>query len=231
LAQITTPPASLGLDPVFTKYLNCYGLPLVSTSAVDDEALLRTRDSTQAVLQRLASDPELQPLLGAYLAGGEWLVVLGRDELAAEVLGSEFTGASRSFSGNPMVVAEESVLDLADPWYSSFCTPVWVVSVSLFKHAMSAPGSEPVGPDYAERLQSAYDAALAGGLYTESAFDLENVGQFLGGQSARWFNCNPTDLAVADAVALTDREQLAVYDPVTYALLSELYEPASPWAY
>lgn len=43
-ASITTPPNSLGVSPLYTKYLNANGVHILSPADVNDQALIRARD-------------------------------------------------------------------------------------------------------------------------------------------------------------------------------------------
>lgn len=47
---ITAPPASLNLDPFYTRYLDADGIPVTSSSKVPDEALIKARDIVVAML-------------------------------------------------------------------------------------------------------------------------------------------------------------------------------------
>jgi hypothetical protein len=48
--SVTTPPAELGLDPFYKKYVDAQGIPVVSSAKVPDAALLMVRDIVQFML-------------------------------------------------------------------------------------------------------------------------------------------------------------------------------------
>src|SRR5580765_318630 len=49
-AMIATPPAELGLDPFYRKYADAFGIPVVSSDKVPDDALLVARDIVNYML-------------------------------------------------------------------------------------------------------------------------------------------------------------------------------------
>ena len=49
-AMIAAPPADLGLDPFYKKYADAFGIPVVSSEKVPDDALLVARDIVNFML-------------------------------------------------------------------------------------------------------------------------------------------------------------------------------------
>src|SRR4249920_3386084 len=49
-AMISAPPPDLGLDPFYKKYTDAFGIPIVSSEKVDDNALLMARDIVNYML-------------------------------------------------------------------------------------------------------------------------------------------------------------------------------------
>jgi hypothetical protein len=49
---VTATPASLGLDPFYKKYTDAYGIPIVSSEKVPDDALLTARDIVNYMLSK-----------------------------------------------------------------------------------------------------------------------------------------------------------------------------------
>jgi hypothetical protein len=54
-------------------------------------------------------------------------------------------------------------------------------------------------------------------------YDLQNAQEFFAGDALRWFDLNPSDLAVSDASSLSQRDQLQKYDSAMYQIMSESY--------
>src|SRR5438067_1301011 len=59
-AMIAPPPAALGLDPFYRKYVDAFGIPIVSSEKVDDAALLLARD---IVNYMLAKRPDVRAVM------------------------------------------------------------------------------------------------------------------------------------------------------------------------
>ena len=68
--------------------------------------------------------------------------------------------------------------------------------------------------DYYERILACYNNAVAKNMYpAPNEYDASNYHEYFAGQVGRFFNGSPTELPVENADKLTDREELAVYDP------------------
>src|SRR5262249_19319856 len=59
-AVISSPPATLGLDPFYKKYTDALGIPIVSSEKTPDAALLVARDIT---IHMLSKRPDLREAL------------------------------------------------------------------------------------------------------------------------------------------------------------------------
>jgi hypothetical protein len=57
VVPVTAPPASLGLDPFYTKYVSAHGLPVVGSAKVSDHAL---REAAFLIDQLLDHRPEIR---------------------------------------------------------------------------------------------------------------------------------------------------------------------------
>jgi hypothetical protein len=57
VVPVTAPPASLGLDPFYTKYVSAHGLPVVGSANVSDHAL---REAAFLIDQLLDHRPEIR---------------------------------------------------------------------------------------------------------------------------------------------------------------------------
>jgi hypothetical protein len=56
-----------------------------------------------------------------------------------------------------------------------------------------------------------------------NSYDLQDAQEFFAGDALRWFDLNPSDLAVSDANSLSQRAQLQKYSPTMYQIMSEAY--------
>src|SRR4051812_21193868 len=51
-AMIATPPSQLGVDTFYKKYADAFGIPIVSSAKVPDDALLMARDIVNYMLMK-----------------------------------------------------------------------------------------------------------------------------------------------------------------------------------
>ena len=56
-----------------------------------------------------------------------------------------------------------------------------------------------------------------------NSYDLQNAQEFFAGDTLRWFDLNPSDLAVPDASTLSQRDQLTKYSATMYQIMSETF--------
>jgi hypothetical protein len=76
---VTAPPAALGLDPFYKKYVDALGIPVVTSDKVPDAALLMARDIVQFML---ANRPDLRK----ELMRKKWrLAIMAETELTYDI--------------------------------------------------------------------------------------------------------------------------------------------------
>jgi hypothetical protein len=215
----TAPPAALGLDPFYAKYLDGFGTPVVSSAAVGDQALAAACRITGEVVALRAD------VRAALAANRLHVAVLAAGERTTDIpehadLYSAFPdtdwntlrsiGATRA---RPVAsTGEENLLCLPGDPYAGETTLVWVLALGL-----GDLGIVEVDAQFGTRVQSAYDAAMAGGLWAGTK-DADHYWA-TGGQA--WFGAN-------SRLPATTREALADYDPPLAALLSA-WLPADEW--
>ena len=215
----TAPPAALGLDPFYAKYLDGYGTPVVSSAAVSDQVLVAACRITGEVISLRADVRQ------ALAANRLHVAVLATGERTTDIpehadLYSAFPdtdwntlrsiGATRA---RPVAsTGEENLLCLPGDIYAGETTLVWVLALAL-----GDLGIVEVDPQFRSHVQSAYDTATAAGLWagTKDADDYWARGV------QAWFGAN-------SRLPVTTRKALADYDPPLAALLSA-WLPADAW--
>jgi hypothetical protein len=63
-----------------SKYIDCYGLPVMTSAAVTDLAILRDRDQVEAMLRKINREPELRSILTTMIEPGPAASLLGISE-------------------------------------------------------------------------------------------------------------------------------------------------------
>jgi hypothetical protein len=216
------PPAGLGADPFYGKYLDGNGIPVLASPRVSDEALV----SACVIVVRMASlrDDVRQAMIGQGMRAG----IVGRDEVTTDLpeyrdLDTRFPGvdwdALRGVGatlGIPVSSAgEENLLCLAGDKYRGRS-----VMVQSFATAVLL-GLEAVDATFAPRLQAAYDAALAAGLWAGTFARANPIEYYVEGVED-WFEAD-VEASPPDGTRneVNTRADLLAYDPTLAALVAE----------
>lgn len=239
--SVVPPPARLKVDPFYTKFTYAREFPVLGSSKVSDEALLRVNDTIRKMFAYR------HDVLKALIADGARLVVLGRDERLSDL--PEFK-ESRDTSGfvdvryldytpdrKLMVVPEDNVLRLPSDSFSGKGMVVSEFARAIHKVA----GTRPADPDFDKRrqkqqyelrvkrldiefhrrLQSSYDEAKGKGLWkgTAAARDLDEY--WVAGVEAYFHAAGTGQAPVGADRPIITRTSLKEYDPNLYGLVDE----------
>jgi len=221
-ARPGTPPATLGLDAFYGKYLDGFGTPVVSSSQVDDRALAIACRITGEMVSLRAD------VRSALAANHLRVAVIGTGEVTTDI--PEYAdiystspdtdwnklrgvGATR---GRPVLSAgEENLLCLPGDTYAGQSILVEMLAYGLRDLAIVELDAQ-----FQTHLQAAYDAAMNDGLWA-GTWATANPNDYWGIGAQTWFG------ALVRAPIKT-RAELITYDPPLAALLSA-YLPADEW--
>jgi len=205
------------LQAFYKRYADADGVPIIASDAPADEALhracllvydyARVRADVKDALLR-------QKIRFAIMGAGEKTVdlpdfaYLGDIDWRARGLGSVPTA----------VCAEENILcdRKADRWRGeSIC-------VHEFAHTMQMAGYGVADATFNDRMEAAYRAAKAAGLYKNTYAESQAAEYFAEGVQD-WYDTN-LEASPADGVhnQVNTRAELRSYDPTLYALLAEV---------
>ena len=157
---ITAPPAELGLDPFYTKYVSAQGYPIVACEKVDDYAL---REAAYLVNMMLGERPDVRQ---AMIDSGSRMVVMAYDQFTTDIpeqrkmQPKDFWDArARGLGGSetdPLCsCGEENLLGFdGDPYASEN------LLIHEFAHNMHLRGLIRVDPSFNDRLKSSYEIAM-----------------------------------------------------------------------
>ena len=222
---ITVPPAELGFDPFYEKYLDLEGLPIISSARVPDEVLLQARrlisemlTNRRDVLSTLAANsvrvaimaessgitelPELSDLYEAF-PGVDW------DNR------TRGGGVGPTFERPVIAIAEENLL-----CYSTDLFPYEEILVHEAAHAVLQMGieSQPGGVAFRQELERAYRDALDAGLW-QNTYAAENPDEYWAEGVQSWFGVNDPPGPIHNEI--NTRRELEEYDPALAALIRE----------
>lgn len=229
--RLGRPPGGLRLDPFYQKYLDAFGIPIVSSNAVTDRAHYQARELFSEVL---ANRPDLLEALAdtrthvAIMAEGEVLTDIpeyrnlyrlapGRDW---DVI-TEGGGVGPNTAIPVLVVAEENLICL-----ESDLAPHADVMIHEIGHAVLTMAIEFKLKDtkFRRRVESAYANALAAGLWNHT-YAATNPDEYWAEGTTAWFDLNSPPDSLRNYV--NTRAELIEYDPTLAALLEEVYGDAS----
>ena len=234
-ANIGPVPASLGVNPFYTKYADALGIPVISSDKVPDAALLVARDIVNTML---AARPDLRKALIArawrtgVIAEVEMTMDIPeysrmkrpdapRDEPVTQADRDYHANRSRGLGGNPTTGAEENLLGYPGTRY-------WGehIFVHEFAHAIMGGGIRDVDPKMHAEIRAAYDSAMAAGKYVHpdgrKHYATTNAGEYWAEGVQWWFFSNYGECFAGD-VKVETPEEFAAYDPALNELISRVF--------
>jgi hypothetical protein len=240
-ANILPVPASLGVDPFYTKYVDAQGIPVISSDKVPDEALLVARDIINSML---AKRPDLRAAMikrrwrTGVIAEVEMTMDIPeysrmkrpgapRDEPVNQLDRDYHANRSRGLGGNPTTGAEENLLGYPGTRY--FGEHIFVHE---FAHAIMGGGIRDVDPTMHAEIGEAYKEAMAAGKYVHPGpearkhYATTNAGEYWAEGVQWWFFSNFGECFVDQrgSVRVDTPDEFAAYDPKLNELISRVFD-------
>ncbi|KAI8512661.1 hypothetical protein Bbelb_093000 [Branchiostoma belcheri] len=223
--DVTTVPddvrSDLSLDAFYQKYLHAYGIPILGSSILPDDALRR---ACYDVLFLLADRKDVRDSYYNYYGRA---AIMDDTEVTLDI--PEHSGLDASFNtrarglgatvSKPVSTgAEENVLCFSNDSYR-----VEDIFIHEFAHGLDILGARKVVSDFETRLQTAYDDALANGLWANTYAAVTRDEYWAEGVQS-FFNVNherdPPD-GIHNHV--NTRTELQAYDPDLYAIIEDIF--------
>ncbi len=218
--EVTLPPASLDLDPFYSKYVSANGYPVVSSANVNDYAL---KEAAWLINQMLDQRPDVRK---AMIESGSRMIVMAHNEFTSQIpehahlKPSDFWDArARGLGGgedDPVCsCGEENLLGYpGDPYEAEN------ILIHEFAHNIHLRGMVRVDPTFNDRLKAQYDRAMSSGLW-HGKYASETPAEYFAEGVQSWFNNNrPPD---HDHNHVDTRAELQEYDPGLAALCKEVF--------
>ena len=218
--EVTAPPAEMGLDGFYEKYISAEGYPIVSSGKVDDYAL---KEAAYLVNLMLAERPDVRK---AMIEGGSRMVVMAYDEYTTDVPEQRhFTPKdfwdvrARGLGGSqedPLCsVAEENLLCFpGDPYHKEN------ILIHEFAHNIHLRGMVVVDATFDDRLKATFEKATAAGLWDGKYASVNHAEYFAEGVQS-WFDNNRVN--DHDHNHVDTRAELKEYDPGLAAMCEEVF--------
>jgi hypothetical protein len=227
VAQVTAPPAALGLDPFYTKYVSAHGLPVVGSAKVSDHAL---REAAFLIDHLLDHRQEIRE---AMIKNKMRVAVMAYTERTTDLpehrnlkpkeywnWRARGLGASRA---TPVVsCAEENLLGYRGDPYSAEN-----ILIHEFGHGIDSVGLRAVDPTFRTRLRQAFKDAQAKGLW-KGTYASSNASEYWAEGVQSLFDTNRQNDSQHNHV--DTREELKAYDAALAQLCAEVFGDG-PWRY
>ncbi len=228
------PPATVrdafDLDPFYQQWIDVEGFPVVASAKVNPYAL---KEAAWLIRQMIGHRPEV---IEALVQRKVRFVVIGHTEIPTELpdysdQGPDFlVFRTRGFggsglSGHPAVSSsEENLLHYPGGGGS------YTVLIHELAHAIHLFGLKTVAPTFDNRLEIAYNTAMAKGLW-QGTYASSDRREYWAEATQAWFNTEdaPDDNSYNRSHVNT-RTELKNYDPPLAALLAEIYGDGN-WRY
>ncbi|SFS86916.1 hypothetical protein SAMN05216365_12441 [Porphyromonadaceae bacterium NLAE-zl-C104] len=229
--EITVPPAALNLDPFYKKYMNVNGIHVVSSWRVPDSCFYAAYVTVKALTDMLPGEV-LESMTNrdtriGIMARYEGTTDIPEHAHLANDTSLNWDVRARGLGGTlnlPLTTcAEENILAYQIDKYHAED-----ILIHEFAHTIHDVGISPINPDFNDRLKASLDAALENGRWVNT-YAATNIWEYWAEGVQTWFNVNAevnTDEGDGKHNRVNTREELKVYDPGLYKILSE-YFPAT----
>jgi hypothetical protein len=234
-ATVGPVPASLDVDPFYTKYVDANGIPVLSSGKVPDAALLVMRDIINTMLAArsdlrrsmierrwrtgVIAEVEMTPDIPEYADNKR--PGAPRDEPVNQADRDYHSRRSRGLGGNPTTGAEENLLGYPGTRYYGEH-----IFVHEFSHAIMSAVRR-VDPAMHAEIVAAYDAAKAAGKYVgvngNNHYALTNASEYWAEGAQWWFFSNYGE-CFAGSVKVESPDELKAYDPTLFELLGRVFD-------
>ena len=233
--QVAPPPASLDLDPYYRKYLDAAGIPVIASADVDDAELYHARD---IILAMLSNRPDLLANMAANRfrviiyesdgCRGPYQVPELRDDLppgsCTRTTGiASIRGMANRFTGEVLLVIEAIGVAPATLPYCNFIFVHEFAHLVDYTLSFRLPGPAVFDPGFEPRVRSAYNAALAAGLY-QDAYASTDHREYWAEAVTFWFL---PDMLTGFVRTPAHVSKLAHYDPRAANLIQEVFRGAA----
>ena len=241
-AMVSVPPADLGLDPFYRKYADAFGIPVVSSEKVPDDALLVARDIVNFMLLKR---PDVRDVMVGrksrllIMAATEFETDLperrdwkkpAKDDprltpgerqrydepggIASMTDREYWNRRARGMGGNVTSCAEENLLGYANTRYYGEN-----ITVHEFSHNIMG-ALRTADPVLFKEIQDAYAEAKGKGLF--KGHYAENTAAEYWAEGTQWWFWSNYEATIG-GVRLQTPDDLKAYDPRLYAIFEKVY--------
>lgn len=230
--RIIEPPAYLKLDSFYQKYLNVNGIHVMSSRRVPDScyyaAYITVKAMTDILPEEVLESMTSRDTRIAIMARYEGTTDIPEHAYLANDTSLNWDVRARGLGGTlklPLTsCAEENILAYQIDKYHAED-----ILVHEFAHTIHGVGIAPITTDFNERLQQLLDEALKDGKWINT-YASTDIWEYWAEGVQSWFNVNAevnTDAGDGKHNKVNTREELRIYDPGLYQIISEYFPEVS----
>jgi hypothetical protein len=228
--SVTTPPASFGLDAFYTKFCSFKGIPIISSAEIPDAALQQAAEVMNNMLAEV-SDTIVSEIVSNKTRVG----IIGVNQVITDLPeysdldtqfplpgGESWDTRARGLGATPFIPlssgAEENILCYPGDRYAGED-----ILLHEFAHTVLIMGVEFGDTGFRGRLTTAYNAALAKGLW-ENTYANDTVDEYWAEGVQDYYNTN-IEAIPSNGIhnEINTRAELLDYDPDLHALIEEIF--------
>lgn len=226
-SEVTAPPASLGLNSFYKKYVDASGIPIISSGDVADQALLNARAIVEEMVKTI-------PAVKAKMIENHIRVgIIGKNERPTQMPeysdlytafpGTDWDNRARAYGATmarPLTTnCEENLLCLQsiDRYKGE------ELLSHEFSHAIHELGIKFINPNFDAQLQAAFNNTVTNNLWANT-YARSDIREYWAEGVQCWFNCN-LEAIPANGVhnQINTRAELESYDPMLFNLIKTCF--------
>lgn len=219
-------PAASELHPFYRACVHLDGMLVAGSGKVRPAAIV---EAARIARDMTAARPDVRGVLAQQ---GFFIGIMAVDEVTTDIPehahladdpSTDWDERARGLGGNPTTAGEENALCLDDDRYRGESLVVHEFAHSFLDLGV---GAAPGGADFLARVRSAYRAAMAEGLWTDT-YAAENEHEYWAEVAQSWLDAN-LEADPPDGIHnhVDTREELESYDPRAAALAAEVLPSA-----
>lgn len=228
---LPAPPASLGLNSFYKKYTDAGGIPVISSAAVDDQALLKAKE---IILYMVSTIPaEKAKMIENKLRVG----ILGINERPTQL--PEYSDLYTAFPGTDWDNRARAYGATLQRPLTSNCEENMLCRQDIdrykgeeiltheFAHAIHELGIRFTTPGFDAELQAAFNNAVTNNLWANT-YSRTDLREYWAEGVQSYFNCN-VEVPSANGVhnEINTRTELQNYDPILFNLIKRYFSAES----
>jgi uncharacterized protein (TIGR02145 family) len=209
---IISVPGEVNLPSIYTKYINCSGIPVVGTSGVSDEALIVADQTIEFMLTGLGN------VRDRLITSGNYAVLYHEGLTLDDLPGFQSSGtATGQYVGQLQAFAsdEESLMCNPEKGYGH-------TLVHEFAHMMHLSAIQHLNSGFQSQLNNVYNSAISNGLWNNTYAATTSL-EYLAEGVTIWYGVNSIGPDGGDGWRneIGHRGDLQNYDPAFFNLIND----------